>query len=288
MRTPSGSGTEWWSFRLGGWLVEPLGGKASRQGREVRLRPRIVDLLVYLSGRPGEVVSKEELLDAIWSTRFVAESALSGAVAELRSSLEDDPASPWLIETIPKRGYRLLVAPLRDPSPAMAGPRAAAQAVPWAEGPDALFVDRDRELSLLLGCHAQALGGRGRIVFVTGEAGSGKTAILVELGRRLLAGGGGTAVGGGRSHSPRGAGDAYLPFREALHVLSGDPDGGWLPSALRPWAARAVHEWVQDLAAVVPTDGPELPGTLLPGPPRSPPPTRHALVERDLAFHHVQ
>jgi DNA-binding winged helix-turn-helix (wHTH) protein/predicted ATPase len=280
VRTPSGTGTDRWSFRLGDWLVEPRGGKAIRAGREVRLRPRIVDLLVYLAGRPGEVVSKEELLDAIWSTRFVAESALSGAVAELRSALEDDPASPWLIETIPKRGYRLIAIPLPEPSSAIGGPRAPAPAAPWAEGPDALFVDRERELSLLLRSHAQALSGRGRVVFVTGEAGSGKTALLVELGRRLLAGGGGTAVAGGKGHSPRGASDAYLPFREALHVLSGDPDGGWLPSALRAWSARAVHEWAQDLAAVVPTEGPDLPGTLLPGPPRSPPPTRLALVDQ--------
>lgn len=74
----------------------------------------LIDLLALLAERRGQVVTKEEILDRIWSSRFVSESALTRSVAELRHYLGDNVESPRFIQTIPKRGYRLVadVAPV--------------------------------------------------------------------------------------------------------------------------------------------------------------------------------
>lgn len=100
-------------FRLGRWLVRPSLNRLVHGDTEVHVRPKLMDLLVFLSQHAGEVVSKEQILEGIWAKRFMAESVLSGLMAELRRTLEDDAHSPRFIETVPKRGYRL-VAP-REP-----------------------------------------------------------------------------------------------------------------------------------------------------------------------------
>jgi len=95
-------------FHVAGWLVERDACRLARGGQEYHLRPLLIDLLAFLAERGGQVVTKEEILDRIWSTRFVSESALTRSVAELRHYLGDDASRPQFIETIPKRGYRLI------------------------------------------------------------------------------------------------------------------------------------------------------------------------------------
>lgn len=67
-----------------------------------------MDLLVYLANHPGEVVSKERLLNEVWGSLAVSESALTRTVTELRQALGDSVDAPQLLETIAKRGYRLM------------------------------------------------------------------------------------------------------------------------------------------------------------------------------------
>lgn len=67
-----------------------------------------MDLLVFLARQAGQVVSKDQILDGVWGQHFIAESVLSRSVANLRELLEDDAGRPRFIETIPKRGYRLV------------------------------------------------------------------------------------------------------------------------------------------------------------------------------------
>ncbi len=95
-------------FWVAGWLVEPDTCRIVGEGREIHLRPLLIELLAFLSERKGQVVTKEEILDRIWSSRFVSESALTRSVAELRHYLGDDTEHPRFIETIPKHGYRLI------------------------------------------------------------------------------------------------------------------------------------------------------------------------------------
>ncbi len=106
-------------FRIGDWIVNQPEGTLSDGGRVVRLEPRVMDLLVYLAARPGEVVCKEEILRAVWKGCFVEDGVLSQAVHNLRRALADDPRQPQYIQTIPKRGYRFLaaIAAVEPPAP---------------------------------------------------------------------------------------------------------------------------------------------------------------------------
>src|SRR4051794_1194612 len=96
------------AFRLGEWTVHPAEGTLCAAGRSLRLEPRVMDVLVYLASAPGRVVSKEELLEAVWEGAFVEEGALAQVIHSLRKALGDDARLPQYIQTIPKRGYRLL------------------------------------------------------------------------------------------------------------------------------------------------------------------------------------
>ena len=97
-------------FYLGAWLVQPSLGRMSFDGRTVQVRPKVMDLLAYLAGSPGTVISKETLLNDVWGTEAISESALTRTISELRDALDDDAPQPRFLETIPKRGYRLIAA----------------------------------------------------------------------------------------------------------------------------------------------------------------------------------
>ena len=110
-------------FRLGEWVVVPAEGRLLA-GEEIRrLEPRTMDVLACLAERAGSVVSKNALIDAVWAGGYISEGTLTNAVAELRAALGDDARNPRFVETIPKRGYRLLIQPqLEEPGdPVAAG-----------------------------------------------------------------------------------------------------------------------------------------------------------------------
>jgi TolB-like protein/DNA-binding winged helix-turn-helix (wHTH) protein/Flp pilus assembly protein TadD len=95
-------------FLLGDWLVEPTLNLLVRGEAVVRLRPKVMDVLVLLAAQPGEVVSKDAIINAVWAKKFLADAVLSRAVFELRVALGDDAQQPTFVETVAKRGYRLL------------------------------------------------------------------------------------------------------------------------------------------------------------------------------------
>ena len=97
-------------FHLGEWLVEPALNRLSGAGTTVQLEPRAVDVLVCLARRAGEVVSRQDLIDQVWDTEFVAYNTLASRIGDLRQALGDSAQQPRYIETIPKRGYRLIAA----------------------------------------------------------------------------------------------------------------------------------------------------------------------------------
>ncbi len=104
-------------FRVGEWVVDSDACSLVKGGAEVHLRPLLVDLLVLLASRRGEVVTKDELLGRLWESRFLSDSVLSRTVAELRRTMGDDGSRPRIVETIRKRGYRL-IAPVEGLSAA--------------------------------------------------------------------------------------------------------------------------------------------------------------------------
>jgi DNA-binding winged helix-turn-helix (wHTH) protein len=98
------------ALQIDGWLMEPALNRLTREGVSIRLRPQLVDLLLCLASRPGKVFPKDELVARVWEGRWIAPSGLSRCIAELRTALADSAHAPHIIETIPKRGYRLIAA----------------------------------------------------------------------------------------------------------------------------------------------------------------------------------
>jgi len=101
-------------FTLGSWTIYPLEGRLVGEKSEQRIQPKSMDVLLYLAEHAGAVVEREELLRQIWGDRAPSDEPLTRCVGELRRALGDTRAEPDYIQTIPKRGYRLLqiVAPL--------------------------------------------------------------------------------------------------------------------------------------------------------------------------------
>jgi DNA-binding winged helix-turn-helix (wHTH) protein/Tol biopolymer transport system component len=107
-------------FRIGPWLVQSELNRLSHDGVTTRLEPKVMDVLVCLARHPSQVVPKEQLIKEVWSDTFVTDDVLTRAISELRRVLEDEPKDPRFIQTIPKRGYRLL-APVSAENTALAG-----------------------------------------------------------------------------------------------------------------------------------------------------------------------
>lgn len=98
------------ALQVGQWRVAPALNQISRGGDCVRLEPKAIELLVFLAQRKGDVVSREELLSALWPGVIVGDNALTQVVAKLRRALGDTAREPTYIEAIAKRGYRLIAA----------------------------------------------------------------------------------------------------------------------------------------------------------------------------------
>jgi TolB-like protein/DNA-binding winged helix-turn-helix (wHTH) protein/Flp pilus assembly protein TadD len=95
-------------FRVGAWLILPGLNTVSRNGASIHLQPKVMEVLVSLARQPGETIPKDQLLKTIWPDTFVTDDVLIGSISELRRVFEDDAREPRFIQTIPKRGYRLI------------------------------------------------------------------------------------------------------------------------------------------------------------------------------------
>lgn len=93
----------------GRWTVRPDINRIFDGGIEHQVPDKFMQVLVVLAARPG-VVSRQELFEAVWPDTFVVDESLTRAISSLRRLLDDDPKRPRVIETIPKKGYRLLAS----------------------------------------------------------------------------------------------------------------------------------------------------------------------------------
>ncbi len=113
------------AVRFGPFRFDWLDRILSRDGVELRLPPRALGILAYLLERPGRVVSKQDLIDAVWKDAFVSESSLTEAVGVLRQTLGDSASGAEYIQTVHRRGYRFVAALSIDAQSAGAGAPAA-------------------------------------------------------------------------------------------------------------------------------------------------------------------
>jgi DNA-binding winged helix-turn-helix (wHTH) protein len=211
---------------FGPFRLDPHTESVWRNADEIRLRPKTFAVLRYLADHPRRLVTKEELLEAVWPEVVVGDAALTVCIGEIRKVLGDDAQTPRFVETIHRRGYRFI------------GPLASVAAV---------LAGREAELGRLNAWLARALNGERQVVFVTGEPGIGKTA-LVEA---FLAGTGGRcAVARGQCLDHYGSGEAYLPILEALGRLARGPEGEKVGAVLR----RHAPTWLMQLPSLLEPD----------------------------------
>ena len=99
--------------------VYPLEGRIDGPAGSRHVQPKVMEVLVFLAQHSGQVVSRDEIVDTVWKGSVVTDEALTRCISELRHTFEDSKKTPRFIQTIPKRGYRLLapVGPLEQEIP---------------------------------------------------------------------------------------------------------------------------------------------------------------------------
>jgi Tol biopolymer transport system component/DNA-binding winged helix-turn-helix (wHTH) protein len=134
------------NYRFGDVEIDAEGFRVTKAGAPVHLEPKAIELLLFLAGTRGRLVTKAEIQDVVWKDTFVTESALTRLVAQVRRGLGDDAKEARYIETVPTRGYRFVFPPaerrgdaVRDAGSASAGLAGAAKPG-WRLGPGATAV----------------------------------------------------------------------------------------------------------------------------------------------------
>src|SRR5262249_52929920 len=244
----------WWVV-CGVGVVLPVlkvcvtGGQLRRDGKPVSLRPKTFAFLQYLAERPGELVTKRALLDAVRPGVAVTEDVLRLSARELRAAtLGEQATAPRYVATVPRLGYRFIAT--MGPA-AMAGPVAAAPADVDDDRPThALVVGRERERAEISTWLRSATGGRRQLGFVTGEAGIGKTT-LVDVALRDFRRTPGTHVriARGQCIEQYGGGEPYLPVLEAIAELRKGSDGAAIEESLRRHAPGWLLDSRRDVSA---------------------------------------
>jgi DNA-binding winged helix-turn-helix (wHTH) protein len=198
-------------LRFEAFELDEANARLLRNGKVAPLAPKPFALLCALVRREGSLCTKQALLDSVWGHQFVSDSVLKTAISELRTVLGDDPRNHRFIETVSRRGYRF-VAPVTP----ITGEPAAAPSVEGVESPaPPSFVGRASELKRLHRAWALACGGQRSLVWVVGEPGIGKTALIEHFVASL----GDVACARGQCVEHYGAGEPYLPILEALAEL---------------------------------------------------------------------
>ena len=133
---------------FGAYRLDAVSGHLYRGAVPVPLTPKAFALLQYLAERAGRLVSKQELLDAVWPGVFVGDAVLKVTIREVRKALDDDPRAPRFIETAHRRGYRFMApvtggepAPVQGAEAPARGPRRSRQPA----SPRQLRAERERE-----------------------------------------------------------------------------------------------------------------------------------------------
>ena len=201
-----------------------------RGDERARLTPKAFDVLRYLVEHADRLVTQDELLEALWPDTYVNPEGIRKYILEIRKVLGDRSDQPAFIETFPKRGYQFVAAVTdeRTAPPAVAALGAARDMVGRQEG-----------LGRLDGYLQAALGGQRQLVFVTGEAGIGKTT-LVDAFQQEAAGRPGLRIARGQCLEGFGGIEAYYPMLEAIGSLIRSEEDGSLMQAL----AQRAPTWL--------------------------------------------
>ena len=225
-------------IRFGRFCLDPS-QSLTRGTHEVHLTPKALAILSVLAQRAGRIVSKQELFDLVWPDTAVSDAALTSCIQELRHALGDDPREPRYLQTVHRRGYRFVAR------------IAVAETVPAEHGATDLpradlgLVGREPVLQQMRAALVAAMAGTRQVVFVSGDPGIGKSAVigafLADQGTRPS-----VHVAGAACVEHYGAIEAYRPLLEMLTRLCKQPDGARVVATL----AQCAPTWLAQLPAV--------------------------------------
>ena len=232
---------------FGEFLLDGGNARLWRGTQALTLPPKVLAVLQHLVRHAGQLVTKDELWRAVWPDVTVTDAALTVCLSELRQALGDDPKAPRFIETVHRRGYRF-IAPVAATQPVQSQKSKVQSPYSAIHNPQSAInlVGRESELSHLHRCLETALHGQRQLVFVTGEPGIGKTA-LVETFLRPLDTVDTLRLGRGQCIEHYGAGEPYLPVLQALGELGRGADHDHFLTVLRHYAPS----WLVQLPALL-------------------------------------
>src|SRR5690348_2737800 len=223
-----------------------------RGTQAISLRPKAFAVLKLLVEHPGRLVTTQQVLDTVWPGTFVGDAVLKDNIRQLREALDDDAKSPRFIETAHRRGYRFIAKlselppnnaqmteSISELSPKIVPLRASATAIG--------ILGRDAELAKMYGWLNRALTGERQTIFVTGEAGIGKTSV-VEAFLEQAVHGRGVRVVRGQCMEHYGAGEAYLPILEGFSRLCRSSGGADVLELLREHAPSWLSQMPSSVA----------------------------------------
>lgn len=253
---------------------------------QIDLPPKPFAVLRYLVDNPGRLITHDELLEALWPETYVQPQVLRTYMLELRKVLGDDPGQPRFIQTLPKRGYRFIATVTEaadsafakktngsQPAVGESPTRRATDHMPPVDAqttddtsrqgmPETRIVDRKQELATLTSLVNKLTQGERQTVFLTGEAGIGKTALIdafCSLTESKIPG----SIARGQCVEGVGPKEEYYPVMEALGHLCASALGERVCSVF----AKIAPAWLSALGrssdSSAPASAPErMPGDL--------------------------
>lgn len=209
-------------------------GELLRGQEVIKLKPKVFALLHYLAARPQQLISKGELLTNLWGDVHVGESVLKTHVNQVRRALADSVHPPKFVETVHRRGYRF-VAPVRE-----VAAESSSIGHSLIPAPLPMMVGRDDELEALCAAASDISTCEHRLVFVTGEAGIGKTSLIRAFAERVT-GRSELLIASGHCIE-HGSGEAYLPILEAFGRVCRGVGGTRVVSLLSQYAPNWLSQ----------------------------------------------
>jgi DNA-binding winged helix-turn-helix (wHTH) protein/predicted ATPase len=231
-------------YRFGRYELQPQERRLLSKGKPLPLPGKAFDLLVCLVARAPRLVRKEELLTIVWPDAIVEETNLNYTISLLRKALLDGRGGQRYIETVPRQGYRF-VADVED----IGDERPAGPTVDQLPTRTSMLVQRESEIEALHAALVRARAGQRQLVFITGEAGIGKTSLvdrfLSDLRSQEPA-----RIARGQCVEHRGEAEAYMPVLEALGRLGRQDDGHAVVGILD----RYAPSWLVQMPGLVPPE----------------------------------
>jgi DNA-binding winged helix-turn-helix (wHTH) protein/tetratricopeptide (TPR) repeat protein len=231
-------------LRFGPFELDRQNQELFRNSERLSVPPKIFAILEYFALNAGRLVTRQELLDAVWGPISVGDAVVRGYIRDIRSMLRDDATHPRFIETVPRRGFRFLPKVTAETTF-----RSNPKDHPVEFAPPPGLFGRKQALLDLHRCLEITLGGKRQAVLIAGEAGIGKSALLnafLDQVRAIDS----ILVACGQCVEQFGTREAYLPVFDALGALCRGARANSASAVLN----RYAPSWLVQMPGLLPND----------------------------------